>query len=96
MDGRCGTCRHWGKFGEGKYQACRAIPETSDQADEMEAALGSGWWDDHDCLYECDDDARWMDVCHPDIGAYTQDASSYASSLMTSAEFGCTAWEGKN
>lgn len=78
VDGRCGSCAHW------------AEPNTWMRVGDFRACTllpGS-----EDLLWE-DSDADAMDQAFPGIQAYTADASSYASSLMCSPEFGCVHWE---
>ena len=91
MDGRCGTCRHWRddeRWREGeRFRRCHLLPATGDddwrRTDEE--------WDSPD--YDKPEDEIIMARLHPMLHAYTQDASSYHSALMTDAEFGCVHWE---
>ena len=79
MDGRCGTCRHWRD--DERWREGQRFRRC-----HLLPATGDDDWD-------TPEDEVIMARVHPTLHAYTQDASSYHSALLTDAEFGCVHWE---
>jgi hypothetical protein len=91
----CGSCKHYeppGSGWEGQFGYCELLPAAGRfrYSDEGRAWLAEHEDDEEDpAEWALDPDAMWMRRLHPDLHAYTQDASSYSSALRVTPEFGC-------